>query len=230
MNEPSGSEYGLVLRKSNTSPFVTKDSKKVDKMVSAEEESPIPRMVNIVSNASPSTRISFNNFDKKKENYIRQFSERTRPISETSPIKSKLEGIYSGGSNVQSKPNVASDFNIVFTTQVEEDEEKAKKAAAVQAMEKAFLKKKMIQKPEQEKIVQEVAKVDVESDSSNSDVAPVPAKRQSLKKKETETSRSTTEYRQIKSSPKSQPAIRIVEFGSSGTDYSNVTKSIDPNH
>jgi hypothetical protein len=56
-------------------------------------------------------------------------------------------------------------------------------------MEKAFLKKKMIQKPEQKQTAQEVTQDDVKSDSSHSEGPPVPAKRQSLKKKDYETSR-----------------------------------------
>merc|ERR1712106_328733 len=85
--------------------------------------------------------ISFSSFDKSKEDYMGQFSEKTRPISEASPIEAQLESIISGKVQGNATTQENKEKDIVFTTQSKEDEGKAKQAA-VKSMELAFLRKK----------------------------------------------------------------------------------------
>jgi len=94
-------------------------------------------MVNVAPKSDSKARISFSTFDKSKEDYMSQFVEKSRPISETSPIKAQLESIISGKvqGNIGTKEK-----DIVFTTQSKEDEIKAKQAAA-KAMELAAKRK-----------------------------------------------------------------------------------------
>lgn len=234
--EPFGNDYGVILRKNTFAKFNTLESPKVDNKGNsnsgsiAEKETQNSHMVNIVTNSSPSTRISFSNFDRTKEDYIRQFTERTRPISEVSPIKSQLEGIYSKESIIKPDSKATTELDIVFTTQKEEEEEKAKKAAAVLAMEKAFMKKKQLQEQKENQIQENEVQKSKEAEIEDSASFPIPAKRQSLKRVETKEPRPATEYREVTKTSKSQPAIQIVEFGSSGTDYSAVTKILDPSN
>merc|ERR1719278_412228 len=109
-------------------------------------------MVIVTPSGTPKARISMSSMDRGREDYINQFSERTRPISEASPIKAELESIYNNGHVSVPPPVVETQAahvaetngdgsdgkEIVFTT---EEEEQAKKAA-VKAMEAAFAKKK----------------------------------------------------------------------------------------
>merc|ERR1711892_1255829 len=102
----------------------------------------------------------------------------------------------------------------VFTSKEEEEEDKAKKSAAVKAMEKAFLKKKVA--------VTQSSEIEGVKQTYN---APTPTTRQSIKRKEGNSS--SVEYTNVTSNKSSQPSIRIVEFGTSGTDYNTITKKIN---
>jgi len=91
-----------------------------------------------------------------------------------SPIKAQLETIFSGKIQEGKKEK-----DVVFTRQSKEDEEKAK-AAAVKAIETAFLRKKAAEK------VEHVEQPDLQETNSTTNDAgiPIPAKRQSIKTKE----------------------------------------------
>jgi len=81
---------------------------------------------------------------------------------------------------------------------------------AVKAMERAFAKKKEEQRRKE-------ADADVESINENQPVIPpVPVTRTSIKKKKEVSSGSGYE----------KPVLRIVDFGQSGTNYSNIVKKI----
>lgn len=234
--ETFGSNHGVVLRKNEKSVFQkgfdeyeeTSNIFKNDtnsRKTSEPTTSTSYTMVNVSPNSNPTARISFSSFDKSKEDYVSQFSEKPRPISEASPIKAQLESIISG--KIQENSTVQE--NIVFTTQSKEDEEKAKQAA-VKAMELAFMRKKK-EREEQERKKEEdenAAENSEANDARNTDGGvPVPAKRQSLKKKDDE--RTKTEYTETTRKSELNSSIRIVEFSNSGTDYNNVTKASKTN-
>merc|ERR1719234_2533665 len=128
--------------------------------------------------------------DRGREDYISQFSEKSRPISEASPIKAELESIYNNGqlskgsaspplAETQAAPVTETNGDgsdgkeIVFTT---EEEEQAK-MAAVKAMEAAFAKKKQRAAAEEEKAKREAEEEDMVENP------PVPLQRTSIKKK-----------------------------------------------
>merc|ERR1719370_1655019 len=178
-------------------------------------------MVTVTPSGTPKARISMSSMDRGREDYISQFSEKTRPISEASPIKAELESIYNNGQVSKSHLGSASppaaapvaDANgdgsdgkeIVFTT---EEEEQAKKAA-VKAMEAAFAKKK--QRAEEEKAKREAEEEMIEN-------PPVPVQRTSIKKK--------TEYIAVRpSAGEAKPSIKIGDFSSSATDYPSLSKT-----
>jgi len=219
--ETFGNNQSVVLRKNEKSFFqngfveneepanIFKTDKKTEDKMSPQTGS--LTMVNVTPSRNPTARISFSSFDKSKEDYVSQFSEKTRPISEASPIKAQLESIISG--KVQEN-SAAKD--IVFTTQSKEDEEKAKQAA-VKAMELAFLKKKK-EKEEEERKEKEVENTEQNEENMLDAGIPVPAKRSSLK------NRPQTEYTDMARKSELNSSITIVEFSKSGTDYANVTK------
>jgi len=219
--ETFGNNQSVVLRKNEKSFFqngfveneepanIFKTDKKTEDKMSPQTGS--LTMVNVTPSRNPTARISFSSFDKSKEDYVSQFSEKTRPISEASPIKAQLESIISG--KVQEN-SAAKD--IVFTTQSKEDEEKAKQAA-VKAMELAFLKKKK-EKEEEERKEEEVENTEQNEENMLDAGIPVPAKRSSLK------NRPQTEYTDMARKSELNSSITIVEFSKSGTDYANVTK------
>ena len=93
----------------------------------------------------------------------------TRPVSESSPIKRELESIISN------KVQETSDKPVVITGRTKEDDDQAQKAA-VKAIELAFMKKKATQ--EKEEIIEKSAPVETET-------PPIPASRQSIRKKQT---------------------------------------------
>jgi len=183
-------------------------------------------MVTVTPSGTPKARISMSSMDRGREDYISQFSEKSRPISEASPIKAELESIYNNGQQVSKSPlgsasppvgettaAPVADTNgdgsdgkeIVFTT---EEEEQAKKAA-VKAMEAAFAKKK--QRAEEEK-----AKREAEEELGEN--PPVPIQRTSIKKK--------TEYIAVRpSAGEAKPSIKIGDFSSSGTDYTSLSET-----
>lgn len=164
-------------------------------------------MVNVKSsNSTSNAKITFSSFDKSKEDYMRQFSEKTRPVSESSPIKAELESIIGtkiieSGGQVDSKPVVIN----------QPDDEAEAQKAAVKAIELAFMKKK-------ERTVEPAPE-------AHNDV-PVPAARQSVARQQSFTL-STTEYKQVAKtqSMSGAPNISFSDFSSSGTNYSNLTKS-----
>jgi len=166
-------------------------------------------MVNInVTNSTPNAKITFSSFDKSKEDYMRQFSEKTRPVSESSPIKAELESIISN------KVQETSDKPIVITSRTKEDDDEAQKAA-VKAIEIAFMKKKASQEKEE---------TIVKSPPVETETPPVPASRQSIRKKQTPSS--SVEYKEVKktSSGTGGPNITFVNVNNSQTDYSKLTK------
>jgi len=201
--------YKMDLWKNEESTNIFKTDKKTEENMSPQSGS--LTMVNVTPNRNPTARISFSSFDKSKEDYVNQFSEKTRPISEASPIKAQLESIISG--KVQEN-SVAKD--IVFTTQSKADEEKAKQAA-VKAMELAFLKKKK-EKEEEERKDEQVQNMGQNEENVLDAGIPVPAKRNSLK------NRPQTQYTDMGRKSELNSSITIVEFSKSGTDYANVTK------
>ena len=93
----------------------------------------------------------------------------TRPVSESSPIKAELESIISN------KAQETSNKPIVISGRTKEDDDEAQKAA-VKAIEIAFMKKKATQ--EKEEIIEKSAPVETET-------PPIPASRQSIRKKQT---------------------------------------------
>merc|ERR1719234_2852033 len=163
--------------------------------------------------------------DRGREDYISQFSEKSRPISEASPIKAELESIYNNGQLskgsaspplaetqaapvAETKGDGSDGKEIVFTT---EEEEQAKKAA-VKAMEAAFAKKK--QRAEEEKAKREAEEEMVDENP------PVPVTRTSIKKK--------TEYVAVGMKPSAgdaKPSIKIGDFSSSATDYTSLSNT-----
>jgi len=170
-------------------------------------------MVTMSPSGPPSARVNMTSLDRGREDYMKQFSERTRPISEASPIKTQLENIYNNGkvgshhtstpSKVGSHHTSTPSKEIVFTTQSQEDEQRAKKTIAM-----ALAKKK--QAEGQRKIDEEM--------EAMTDTIPVPVKRTSIKKK--------TEYMEVNSSGGStKPSITIGDFTSSETDYRSIKKT-----
>lgn len=147
-----------------------------------------------------------------------------------SPIKAELETIYNNG-QVESRLSTSSHphhlqatqsppsgqgVEIVFTTQLEE-EEKAQQKAAVKAMEFAFAKKKRLAEEKAKREAAEAAAAaSVEANEEGEDdthEAPVPLKRTSIKKK--------TEYTAVSraSGSSSTPLVKIGDLSTSGTDY-----------
>jgi len=197
--ETFGSNQGVVLRKNEKIKSIFQNgfdeneesTNILTKETDSREESRTTAsssytMVNVSPNSNPTARISFSSFDKSKEDYVSQFSEKTRPISEASPIKAQLESIISGKVQGNATTQENKEKDIVFTTQSKEDEGKAKQAA-VKSMELAFLRKKKEREEQERKKAeaQMVEESDVESDAKNMDSGiPVPAKRESLKKKD----------------------------------------------
>jgi len=212
----TSSESGVVLRKNVFEQFgKSNGTKKEPNSPSSKQETSVADMVQIGSKSVSNAKVNVGTYDHSREQYIMQFSEKTRPISEVSPIKSQLEGIYSRDTTgVSSKAKPPAEVDVVFTSKEEEEEDKAKKSAAVKAMEKAFLKKKVAvtQSSEIEEVKQTYK-------------TPTPTTRQSIKRKEENSS--SVEYTNVTSNKSSQPSIRIVEFGTSGTDYNTITKKIN---
>ena len=101
--------------------------------------------------------------------FHKSFPIQTRPVSESSPIKAKLESIISN------KVQETSDKPIVITSRTKEDDDEAQKAA-VKAIEIAFMKKKASQEKEE---------TIVKSPPVETETPPVPASRQSIRKKQT---------------------------------------------
>jgi len=213
-SQESNSEYGVVLKKNIFRQFdQTKGYKKDD--TSTDGGSSEPSMVQVVAKATAGARINIGNYDQSREAYYTQFSEKTRPISEVSPIKTQLEGIYSKEKSMPSKSKATTEIDVVFTSKQDEEKEKARKAAAVQAMEKVIPKK------EEDMALNGTQNEKVEPAPN----APIPAKRQSIKR-----NTSPVEYTQVSVNNTKQPAIKIVEFGNSGTDYKTIKKIIGGNN
>ena len=101
--------------------------------------------------------------------FHKSFPIQTRPVSESSPIKAELESIISN------KVQETSDKPIVITSRTKEDDDEAQKAA-VKAIEIAFMKKKASQEKEE---------TIVKSPPVETETPPVPASRQSIRKKQT---------------------------------------------
>ena len=108
---------------------------------------------------------------------------------------------------------------VLITGRTQEDDERAQKAAAM-ALETAFLKKKQL---ELEK-------------SAGEEPAPIPAKRQSVKKaaeveveveaEDVRSRESPVEYKTVGGAGGGTgPAICLTDFASSGTDYSRLARA-----
>jgi len=162
-------------------------------------------MVDITSNkATSNAKITFSSFDKSKEDYLKQFAEKSRPVSEVSPIKTELESIinnkiYESNGNKQ----------ILITPKATQDvyrsnEEEPQKIA----LENDFVKKK------QSEFVQELHEggpisVAARRPNNNFSSSFIPS----------------VEYKDVKkSSSKTVPNITFANFSSSGTDYTKLTK------
>jgi len=247
--ESFGSNKGVVLRKNEGSVlqnrFTEFEEKNIFQKESKSEErssssaSSSYTMVDVSPTSNPKARISFSSFDKSREDYVSQFSEKSRPISEASPIKAQLESIISGKVQGNASLQENKERDVVFTTQSKEDEEKAKKAA-VKAMELAFIRRnkaKEEEKRKQEEAQNEEAQNEEaqnEEDSGEENIdrkmdggIPVPATRKSIKKKDE--NRQKTEYTEMPRKSELNSSIQIVEFSNSGTDYNNITKANKPN-
>jgi len=163
-------------------------------------------MVDITSNkATSNAKITFSSFDKSKEDYLKQFAEKSRPVSDVSPIKTELESIinnkiYESNGNKQ----------ILITPKATQDvyrsnEEEPQKIA----LENDFVKKK------QSEIVKELHEggpisVAARRPNSNFSSSFTPS----------------VEYKEVKkSSSKTVPNITFANFSSSGTDYTKLTKT-----
>ena len=117
-----------------------------------------------------------------------------------------------------SKTQEAAGKEIVFTTQSEEDADKAQKAAAVKAMEAVFARKKKLAEEKAQR--EALAAAELQGGDEEVESIPVPVKRTSIKKK--------TEYTSVTSSSggTTKPTIRMGDFSSSGTDYKSLSKMI----
>jgi len=163
-------------------------------------------MVDITSNkAATNAKITFSSFDKSKEDYMKQFSEKSRPVSEVSPIKAELESIIN---NKIYESNESK--QILITSRTTPDvHHSGNDEAQKTAFENDFLKQKQSEFVQE---IQEVGPISVgagrQQDNFSSSFTP------------------SVEYKEIKkSSSKNGPNITFANFSSSGTDYTKLTKA-----